>query len=43
MNTTWPFPTKEQPLTPWTAEQQKKWAEEQLKNIPNAPMVLGLI
>jgi hypothetical protein len=40
---TWPFPTKEQPLTPWTPkqvrEQQKKWAEEQLKNIPDSPLI----
>ena len=34
----WPFPTKEQPLTPWTPAQQKKWAEEQLKNLPDSPL-----
>lgn len=35
----WPFPA-ECPPKPWTPEQQKKWAEEQLKNVPDAPMVL---
>lgn len=34
----WPFPTKDNPLTPWTPQQQKKWAEEQLKNVPESPL-----
>lgn len=34
----WPFPTKDNPLTPWTTEQQRKWAEEQLKNMPDSPL-----
>ena len=32
MTCTWPFPSKDQPLTPWTPQEQKKWAEEQLKS-----------
>lgn len=34
----WPFPTKDNPLTPWTPEQQRKWAEDQLKNLPESPL-----
>lgn len=34
----WPFPTKDNPLTPWTPAQQKKWAEDQLKNAPESPL-----
>jgi hypothetical protein len=34
----WPFPSKDQPLTPWTPEQQKKYQEEQRGKIPSAPM-----
>ena len=36
---TWPFPSKEFPLTPWTPEQQRKYAEEQRGKIPDAPMM----
>lgn len=39
MTHTWPFPSKDFPLTPWTPEQQKKYAEDQLKRIPDAPMM----
>jgi len=39
INTTWPFPSKDDPLTPWTPEQEKKWAEEQLKNVPESPLM----
>jgi len=35
---TWPFPS-ECPPKPWTPEQQRKWAEEQLKNLPDSPMI----
>jgi len=35
----WPFPSQDQPLTPWTPAQQKKWAEEQLKNVPLSPLM----
>jgi hypothetical protein len=34
----WPFPSQCPPV-PWTAEQQRKYAEEQLKHLPDAPMV----
>jgi len=34
----WPFPSKDFPLTPWTPEEQRKYAEEQLKNVPESPL-----
>jgi hypothetical protein len=34
----WPFPT-EVPPKPWTPEDHKRWAEEQLKNMPPSPFV----
>jgi len=34
----WPFPSKDNPLTPWTPEQQRKYAEEQLKKLPESPL-----
>jgi hypothetical protein len=33
----WPFPA-ECPPKPWTPEQQRKYAEEQLKNVPESPL-----
>lgn len=33
----WPFPSQCPPV-PWTPEQQRKYAEEQLKNIPESPL-----
>jgi hypothetical protein len=33
----WPFPSF--PPKPWTPEEQRKYAEEQLKRLPDAPMV----
>ena len=33
----WPFPSQCPPV-PWTAEQQRKYAEEQLKNVPESPL-----
>jgi hypothetical protein len=38
MVNTWPFPSKGFPLIPWTPEQQRKYAEEQLKNVPESPL-----
>jgi len=42
MVNTWPFPCKDFPLTPWTPkqvrEQQRKYAEEQLRNAPESPL-----
>jgi hypothetical protein len=38
VNSTWPFPTEDNPLTPWTPEQQRKWAEEQRAKFPDSPM-----
>ena len=32
----WPFPVY--PAKPWTPEQQRKYAEEQLKNMPPSPL-----
>ena len=41
VNNVWPFPS-ECPPKPWTPkqvrEQQRKWAEEQLKNVPESPL-----
>lgn len=37
VNNTWPFPSKDNPLTPWTPEQRKKWEEEH--KVPDAPMM----
>lgn len=33
----WPFPSQCPPV-PWTPEQQRKYAEEQLKNMPESPL-----
>jgi hypothetical protein len=35
---TWPFPSEDNPLTPWTSEEQKKWAEDRLKDVPESPL-----
>jgi hypothetical protein len=40
---TWPFPTEDNPLKPWTPEQEKKYNDEQRQQVPDAPMVLGLV
>lgn len=34
----WPWPSQCPPV-PWTAEQQRKYAEDQLKRLPDAPMM----
>ena len=34
----WPFPTKDNPLKPWTPKEVKKYNELQRKNIDDAPM-----
>jgi hypothetical protein len=39
VKTTWPFPSKDNPLTPWTPEQQRKYNDEQRQHLPDAPMV----
>jgi hypothetical protein len=39
MTNKWPFPTKDNPLTPWTPEEQQKYNDEQRQQQPNAPMV----
>lgn len=33
----WPWPSQCPPV-PWTPEQQRKYAEEQLKNMPESPI-----
>ena len=43
MVNTWPFPSKDNPLTPWTPEEQQKYNDEQRQQVPDAPMVLGLV
>ena len=35
----WPFPTKDNPLKPWTPEQVKKYNEQQRQSVPDAPML----
>lgn len=32
------FPFPPFPAIPWTAEQQRKYAEEQLKTLPDSPL-----
>lgn len=34
---TWPFPTKQSPLVPWTAKQAKDAARQQRQQVPDAP------
>jgi len=36
---TWPFPTEDNPLKPWTPEDHKKWLEDRLKNVPESPLM----
>jgi hypothetical protein len=35
---TWPFPTKENPLKPWTKKQIKEYEEQQRAKLPEAPL-----
>jgi hypothetical protein len=43
MNNTWPFPTEDNPLKPWTPKQvredHKKWVEDRLKDVPPSPLM----
>lgn len=34
----WPFPTKENPLKPWTKKQQRDYANQQRQQLPDAPL-----
>lgn len=34
---TWPFPTKEMPLVPWTAKKVKEHERQQRQQVPDAP------
>ena len=36
---TWPFPSEDNPLKPWTPEDHKKWAEDKLKDVPESPLI----
>jgi hypothetical protein len=40
---TWPFPTKEHPLTPWTPKQEREYQRKQREKIPAAPFVCGAV
>ncbi len=35
----WPFPTKDNPLIPWTPEQQREYEQQQRAKVPDAPMI----
>jgi hypothetical protein len=35
---TWPFPFKDNPLTPWTPEQVEEYNRQQRQQVPDAPM-----
>ena len=35
----WPFPSKDNPLTPWTPEQQRDYEQQQRAKVPDAPMI----
>lgn len=34
----WPFPTKDNPLTPWIPEEVKQYEKQQRDKVPDAPM-----
>jgi hypothetical protein len=34
----WPWPTKDNPLTPWTDKQIKEYNQKQREQLPDAPM-----
>ena len=36
--TAWPFPSKDNPLRPWTQEQVKEYEKLQRAKMPQAPM-----
>ena len=36
---TWSFPTKENPLKPWTKKQIKEYERQQRNKLPDAPYV----
>ena len=35
---TWPFPSKDFPLTPWTPKEQEEYNKQQRDKTPEAPM-----
>jgi hypothetical protein len=35
---TWPFPSQDHPLTPWTPEQVEEYNKQQRDKTPEAPM-----
>jgi hypothetical protein len=34
----WPFPTKENPLKPWTPAQKHEYERQQRQQLPEAPL-----
>jgi hypothetical protein len=37
-STNWPFPTKDNPLKPWTPQQQHEYERQQRQQLPEAPL-----
>ena len=35
----WPFPTPQNPLTPWTPKQIREYQKQMMKKAPTAPML----
>lgn len=35
---TWPFPTKDNPLKPWTPKQEREYQAQQRKQLPESPL-----
>jgi hypothetical protein len=36
---TWPFPSEDNPLKPWTPEQQREYEQQQRAKLPDSPMI----
>ena len=36
----WPFPTPQNPATPWTPKQIREYQKQMMKNAPTAPMMV---
>jgi hypothetical protein len=34
----WPFPTQQNPLRPWTREQEQQHQQQQREKLPEAPL-----
>ena len=36
----WPFPTPQNPATPWTPKQIREYQKQMMRNAPTAPMMV---